>query len=349
MATASTSDSAAESSQQAPVTSAPAADTPGLDVDSQASSHDGDSAIGSMESSTQSVRDSVYEYVEENGRRFHKYKQGNYLLPNDETEQDRLDLQHHLFTLTFDGKLHIAPIEELKGGVHNVLDIGTGTGIWAIDFAATYPSANVIGTDLSPIQPNFVPPNCSFEVDDAEDEWVFPQKFDYIHGRALMSCFRNDQRVWEHAFKALRPGGILELQDLQMPLRYIDSSGEGTALKLWNERFMAAGLMLGRDFTKVAKYKATLEKVGFVDVVEKRYYWPVGTWAKGKKMKTLGAWYREDCLAGLQGASVLFFTRALKMTPEEVEVFLVDVRKGMKMNSIHAYAPVYVVYGRKPE
>jgi methylase of polypeptide subunit release factors len=44
------------------------------------------------------------------------------------------DLQHHLFTLTFDGKLHIAPIEELKGGIHNVLDIGTGTGIWAIDF-----------------------------------------------------------------------------------------------------------------------------------------------------------------------------------------------------------------------
>jgi ubiquinone/menaquinone biosynthesis C-methylase UbiE len=39
-----------------------------------------------------------------------------------------------LFTLTFDGKLHIAPIEESKGGIYNVLDIGTGTGIWAIDF-----------------------------------------------------------------------------------------------------------------------------------------------------------------------------------------------------------------------
>jgi hypothetical protein len=42
-----------------------------------------------------------------------------------------------LFTLTFDGKLHIAPIEEMKGGIHNVLDIGTGTGIWAIDFGTT--------------------------------------------------------------------------------------------------------------------------------------------------------------------------------------------------------------------
>jgi hypothetical protein len=49
-------------------------------------------------------------------------------------EQDRLDLQHHLFLLTFDGKLCLAPIEEMKGGIHNVIDIATGTGIWAIDF-----------------------------------------------------------------------------------------------------------------------------------------------------------------------------------------------------------------------
>jgi hypothetical protein len=33
-----------------------------------------------------------------------------------------------------------------------VLDIGTGTGAWAIDFADEYPKAEVIGTDLSPIQ-----------------------------------------------------------------------------------------------------------------------------------------------------------------------------------------------------
>jgi hypothetical protein len=49
-----------------------------------------------------------------------------------------LDLQHHLFTLTFNGKLHIAPLEEIKGGIHNVLDIGTGTGIWAIDFGIEF-------------------------------------------------------------------------------------------------------------------------------------------------------------------------------------------------------------------
>jgi trans-aconitate methyltransferase len=188
--------------------------------------------------------------------------------------------------------------------------------------------------------PISIPPNCSFEVDDAEDPWVFPQKFDYIHGRALMSCFKNHKTVWENAFKALRPGGILELQDVQMPLQYIDSSGEGTAVKLWNERFMAGALALGRDFTKVAKYKAVLKEVGFVDVVEKLYVWPMGTWAKGKTMKTLGAWVREDSLSGLDSASSIILTRGCGMTPGEVESFLLDVKREMKSNAIHGYAPV---------
>ena len=77
------------------------------------------------------------------------------------------DIQHQLFVHTLHGKLHLAPLGE---GIHNVLDIATGTGIWAIDFGACgtfpqsgphclillavkYPTANVLGTDLSPIQP----------------------------------------------------------------------------------------------------------------------------------------------------------------------------------------------------
>jgi methylase of polypeptide subunit release factors len=39
------------------------------------------------------------------------------------------------------------------------LDIGTGTGVWALDFADKYPNCDVTGTDISPIQPSLVPPN----------------------------------------------------------------------------------------------------------------------------------------------------------------------------------------------
>lgn len=58
--------------------------------------------------------------------------------------------RHHMCTLILENKLHLAP---LGGNIQKVLDIGTGTGIWAIDFADEHPSASVIGTDISPIQP----------------------------------------------------------------------------------------------------------------------------------------------------------------------------------------------------
>jgi ubiquinone/menaquinone biosynthesis C-methylase UbiE len=54
------------------------------------------------------------------------------MLPNDENEQDRLDFQHHLFRLTADNALYLAPIPK---DTHNVLDVGCGTGIVRLHFA----------------------------------------------------------------------------------------------------------------------------------------------------------------------------------------------------------------------
>lgn len=54
------------------------------------------------------------------------------------------DLQHNLFLLTFDDKLGLAPPNKPDVKVKHVLDIGTGTGIWAIDYADEHPEAQVI-------------------------------------------------------------------------------------------------------------------------------------------------------------------------------------------------------------
>jgi tRNA1(Val) A37 N6-methylase TrmN6 len=70
-------------------------------------------------------------------------------------------LQHCKFTLLLDNKMHLAPIVD---NPQNILDLGTGSGIWAIDVADLYPSAAVIGVDIAPVQPNLVPPNLNFEV-----------------------------------------------------------------------------------------------------------------------------------------------------------------------------------------
>ncbi|TGO58861.1 hypothetical protein BOTNAR_0173g00160 [Botryotinia narcissicola] len=243
------------------------ADAPGLEVDSVRSSNnsDVDSTMGdSFLSSTASIRESVYEYVEENGRTYHAYNSGKYILPNDDAEQERLNLQHHLFSLLFDGVLHLAP---LPSELHNALDIGTGTGLWATEFAQKYPSAQVIGTDLSPIQPIYVPPNCRFEVNDAEEPWNYSQKFDYIHGRAMVCCFSDPAGVINSAYDFLHPGGYFEMQVPQMPIVSIDSSINGTSLEEWVRVSCLAVERRGRKVTNSRHYGKWMAEAGFVDIV----------------------------------------------------------------------------------
>jgi 2-polyprenyl-3-methyl-5-hydroxy-6-metoxy-1,4-benzoquinol methylase len=89
----------------------------------------------------------------ENDRLYHGYRKGKYLFPCDEGEKDRLDIYHRFFAVARKEKLHSAPITpnyDLR-----ILDLGTGTGIWAIDMADKYfnDRAEVTGLDLVNIQP----------------------------------------------------------------------------------------------------------------------------------------------------------------------------------------------------
>lgn len=70
------------------------------------------------------------------------------------------------------------------------------------DFAEDNPLAEVIGTDLSPIQPGFVPPNLRFEIDDATDTWVYPENhFDLIHIRSLYGAVADWPAFYQNALK----------------------------------------------------------------------------------------------------------------------------------------------------
>ena len=103
--------------------------------------YENDSAFEGSEvgSRTASLSSSILEYRYHHGRRYHAYRAGAYLLPNDETEQERLDLLHHIFKLAIGGALFRAPLE--PSTLHRILDFGTGTGIWAIGIADEIPNA----------------------------------------------------------------------------------------------------------------------------------------------------------------------------------------------------------------
>ncbi|KAL1876350.1 hypothetical protein VTK73DRAFT_9529 [Phialemonium thermophilum] len=289
-------------------------------------------------SSSMSVTSSVYRFVEEFGRTFHGYKQGKYFLPNDE-----VDLQHAIAKQLF-GKLALAPIDQPR----QVLDIGTGTGIWAVEFAEENPKSNVLGTDLSPIQPDYVPANCRFEIDDVEDEWAFGQPFDYIHGRYLSPFLRDIPKVLASVFGGLAPGGWAEFQEIAIDLRGVDGSLKGTAARRWNDLLQEGVRRLGRDALAALRYRAWMTDAGFVNVVERRFAVPMSPWAKGRDNKVLGAMQMTNHLEGIEGITLSVFTKGLGWTADQVSEFLVDVKKDLVDRRLHGYVPIIVIYGQKP-
>jgi Methyltransferase domain len=187
---------------------------------------------------------------------------------------------------------------------------------------------------------NSVPSNCRFEVDDAQDDWLYEEKFDYIHGRLLAMCFQDPLSIFRKAYASLNPGGYFEMFDFDAKYRCIDNSDEGTAFREYSELMITGAAKLGKVITHAPNYKRYFEEAGFVDVVEERFQWPFNTWPKGKYYKTLGLWYNKDMQEGLEGMTMAVFTRAHGMTKEEVQEKVGLVRKDLDDKRIHAYLPM---------
>lgn len=78
-----------------------------------------------------------------------------------------------------------------------------------------YPEAKVIGTDISPIQPNWVPQNCRFVVDDAEQTFSYKNdKFDLVHLRNLSQCIDDWDKLLAEVYRCTKPGGYAEMDEM---------------------------------------------------------------------------------------------------------------------------------------
>jgi hypothetical protein len=170
-----------------------------------------------------------------------------------------------------------------------------------------------------------------------DDEWVYPFPFSYIHGRLLVFAFTDPIAIFRKAFNALEPGGWFEMQDPAAPLRSIDGSIEGTTMIKASRLLVDTCMKRGIDLTSAARYKAMMEEVGFVDVNEIIFEWPIGTWAKSKYHKTIGAWFLKDMVMAMEGLFMGLFTRVLGMKPDEVKKMVEDVNRDLHDKNIHSY------------
>lgn len=286
-----------------------------------------------------------------------------------------------MFKLVMGDKLFHVPLE--RPG--QILDIGTGSGIWPIEMgmknslpneiacvtsmkangsfsqfpASLFPNAEITGTDLSPVQPTEVPENVHFLVDDAtEEDWLWDHGyFDFIHIGHMSGAMPSFKKLLKQSYMHLKPGAYIECQELDPKPKCDDNTMppenpdgySAYALHDWFDLNMRSSQEVepSRQFRIAHRIERWMKEVGFVDVEQRKFVVPTNTWPADGHLKELGKWSERNWLDALSGWSYKPLL-ALGWSKPEIEVFLVDVRKSIQDRNVHAYMDYYVVTGRKP-
>jgi ubiquinone/menaquinone biosynthesis C-methylase UbiE len=122
---------------------------------------------------------------------------------------------------------------------HAILDVGSGTGRWAIEMANLFPRANVLGLDINPPPVDLLaergmemrPPNYAFVAGNLLEGLPFAERsFDFVHMRALVTAIPHDR--WPYVIGELarvaRPGGWVE----SLEVTFLEGGGPA-AVRRW--------------------------------------------------------------------------------------------------------------------
>ena len=176
----------------------------------------------------------------------------------------------------------------------------------ASDFGDQFPDAEVIGTDLSPIQPSWVPSNVKFEIDDANLAWTWPDNtFDYVHMRALFGAIIDWNDLYKQAFRVTKPGGYFEDHESSVNWQDEDPTAipEDSPIGQWGKVYMEMGRQVGRTFRVIEDHvqEKAMREAGFVDIEIREFKCPVGGWPKDENLKQTGLFAKLALETDMEG------------------------------------------------
>lgn len=261
------------------------------------------------------------------------------ILPKDEQEVNRLDFEHHLLRYTMRGN-YAAPVQQPT----SILDVGCGTGRWAVEMAALFPAANVIGLDV--VSPASRVPGASdrpaenylFVSGNVLDGMPFSDaSFDFVHMRLLFTAIPSAHwpAVVRELVRVTRPGGWIELVEGGL------TQNGGPALDAINSWISQIAARRGIDLTLGAAIAAALQRAGLANVVFRDMYLPVGRYG-GRTGQMTAA----DTFALLEGLRPIVTAQSIA-SPQTYDRALATARVELDQPGRQCVRPFYVAYGSR--
>ncbi|KAK1690397.1 methyltransferase domain-containing protein [Colletotrichum godetiae] len=278
-----------------------------------------------------------YPDYTEDGRQYGSFGGGRYLFPVDEAEKDRLDMFHAMIMKARGGLLWEVPLPDKP----QVLDLGTGTGIWAIDvgdkFWADQNQGQVLGLDLSLIQPKLIPTCVRFERADVEAPLPYEQIFDLVHIQMLLGSIRDWPALYRKSFRQIKPGGYIEQVEIEWFPRSDDNTlATNSSLTIWGNNLRSAMRRHGQPID-VIDTKKELLAAGFTDITENVIRLPTNPWSQIPAEEELGTWFNLGLTHCLEGLTLAPFIRLLGWQRSDVERLVDDLKQDICRLNVHAY------------
>lgn len=119
----------------------------------------------------------------------------------------------------------------------------------------------------------------------------------------------------------------------------------------WGPMFIEAAKKAGRSIETINTFRPTIERAGFINVHEEYFKVPIGSWAKGDKLKEAGRVNWQMWTGGLEGFSLFLLTKfgsPRPWTKDEVFEMVAKVREEFNRPGQHIYHFARRVWAQKP-
>jgi len=281
-----------------------------------------------------------------------------YQLPVNNEELARLNNQHALLKM-FIGGNYTGPIKEelahKSGEEKNILDLGCGTGAWAMDMATDFPHCSVVGADVSPMDVGLAPRNLRIDVCDANEGLTRYQnaQFNLVNARLIAMGIKNYPSLIGEISRILKPYGFLQLQEWDFFV--VDAQKQQVGTESWFGRWCAA-LRHGLAFRSASINAAEglddmIRAQGTFNFVQQQNVWmPIGPCfpkdtAEGMRLNLVGEFMRENVKAFIKGGKTLIIGSGMGV--EEYDTLAFHATREVQDVSLPMYLRLNCVTARK--